>query len=87
MASKNVQKIDTVKTRKQIKHEKFIQLAEKRMTNTIKNMRLVGNLANKSHYEYTDAEVRKILNALTKELDAVKAKFKDKGADDDSILS
>ncbi len=86
MKEKTVQGPWISKNRKQLKREKFIQLAEKRMTNTIKNMRLVGNLSNKSHYDYTEMDVRKILTTLTKELEALKAKFKDKGSDDDSIF-
>ncbi len=58
-----------------IKQENFRKLAENRVGNAIKNIRLVGNLANKSHYDYTDEQIRKIINTLTKELDAMKVKF------------
>lgn len=57
------------------KREKFVRLAESRVTKTIKDLRLIGNLANKGNYEYSDADVRKIFGALDKELRAAKERF------------
>ena len=64
--------------------EKFIELAEKRVVKTIKDLRLIGNLANRNNYEYSKADADKILSALEKELKAVKSKFAN-GGDDGSI--
>jgi len=47
---------------------KFVELAEKRVTRTIKDIRLAGNLSNKSNYSYTDQDVRKIIRALEAEI-------------------
>jgi hypothetical protein len=57
------------------KREKFVSLATKRVNRTIKDLRLIGNLSNRSAYAYTDEDVKKILRALQREVDAVKARF------------
>ena len=38
-------------------------------------IRVIGKLGNKSHYDYTDADVKKIVGALNREIDALKAKM------------
>jgi hypothetical protein len=59
------------------KLEKFERLAEKRVTEAIKKMRLIGNLANKHNYEYTDEHVKQIIDALEDELRLLKRRFKE----------
>ncbi|HEY8380774.1 MAG TPA: hypothetical protein VIL09_01360 [Microvirga sp.] len=56
---------------------KFVELATKRVNKTIAQMRLVGNLSNRATYEYTDDDARKIVRALQREVDAIKARFGD----------
>ena len=41
--------------------EKFKRLAEQRVTKVLKQIKLVGNLSNRSNYEYSDGDVKKIL--------------------------
>jgi len=53
----------------------FVRLANKRVSNAIKAMQLVGNLSNKSNYDYADDDVAKILKALQDELNACKKRF------------
>jgi hypothetical protein len=62
------------------KRTKFVELAESRTINAIRSIRVIGKLANKSHYEYTDADVKKIIQALFREVDSVKARLTQKGA-------
>lgn len=62
-----------VRTRQ--KREKFIELAEARVNRAIKDLRLIGNLANKSSYEYSEEDARKIFRALQKEIEAAKGRF------------
>lgn len=57
------------------KRKKFVDLAEARVNRAIKDIRLIGNLANKSAYEYGDEDARKIFRALQKELDSSKSRF------------
>ena len=42
-------------------HKKFKELAEKRVNRAIKDLQLIGNLANKSNYSYTEADAKKSL--------------------------
>jgi hypothetical protein len=53
----------------------FRRLAEKRVTNLIKHLRLIGNLANKKNYIYTDSEVQQMFKAIEDELLLTKRKF------------
>lgn len=61
------------------KREKFVHLAEARVNKTLKDLQLVGNISNRSAYEFTDADVRKIFSALQKGLESAKARFSREG--------
>lgn len=58
------------------KREKFVDLAEKRTINAIKAIRIIGKLGNRSAYEYDDEDVKKIIKALTDEVEALKTRMK-----------
>ena len=58
--------------------ERFVILAEKRVNRAIKDIKLIGNLSNRSNYSYTDGEADKILKALESELKNLKFLFKRK---------
>lgn len=60
------------------KRDKFVELAEKRVNNTLKNIQLIGNLANTSNYDYTEEDVRKIFKAIKDEISMCEIKFKNK---------
>ena len=55
--------------------EKFRKLAINRVNRSIKLLRLVGNLANRSHYKFSTIDAKKITDALTREVQAIKSKF------------
>lgn len=55
--------------------EKFVKLAQSRVNKTIKDIQLIGNLSNRSNYDYTEEDVAKIFRALTDELTACKKRF------------
>jgi ABC-type Fe3+-hydroxamate transport system substrate-binding protein len=59
------------------KKEKFERLAEKRMSDVIKKMRLIGNLSNQNNYEYSDLQVKQIIDSLEQEIKIIKNRFKD----------
>ncbi len=63
--------------------EKFVELAEKSVQKTIKSMRLIGNLSNKTNYSYEDADLKKIFSTLRRELDLVKKKFDTSSSEED----
>ncbi len=58
---------------------KFVQLAERRVGNAIKQIRLIGNLSNKGNYSYNPKDVDKIVTALNREVRAMKSRFDDGG--------
>lgn len=60
------------------KREKFVQLAESRTSNAIRAIRVIGKLGNKSHYDYDDSDVKKIVGALNREIEALKARMGEK---------
>ena len=61
------------------KKEKFVRLAENRTNKVLEMIRLIGNLANRSVYDYTDADVEKIFNAIEMETALAKKQFTDIG--------
>jgi hypothetical protein len=60
------------------KRAKFVALAENRTVNAIRAIRVIGKLGNRSHYEYTEADVKKIIGSLSKEVDALKVRLTQK---------
>ena len=59
--------------------DKFVELAEKRVTRALKDIKLIGNLSNRSNYAYTEQDVKKITSALKKAVDEMRARFDAKG--------
>jgi hypothetical protein len=57
------------------KREKFVALAESRTRTAIKAIRTIAKLGNRNAYEYTEADVKRIAAALSKEIDALKARM------------
>ena len=57
------------------KRQKFVDLAEARVNKALKDIQLIGNLSNRSAYEFEDADVRKIFGALQSGLNTAKARF------------
>lgn len=64
-----------VATKTQSKHEKFRALAESRTNKAIDAISRIGNLSNRSQYEWEDAEVRKVLKAMRDAVAEVEARF------------
>jgi hypothetical protein len=59
-----------------LKRQKFVDLAEARVSRALLAIRVIGNLSNRSTYEYSDEDVRKIVKALSGELEAMQARFR-----------
>ncbi len=60
--------------------KKFIELAEKRVNRALKDIKLIGNLSNKSNYSYTKSDTEKIYKVLKKAVDEMKIRFESSGA-------
>lgn len=63
------------------RREKFVELAEKRVNKALMQIKLIGNLSNRSNYSYTEQDVAKIYKALKKSLDDMKTRFDSKGGE------
>ena len=60
---------------KTAKRVKFIELAEKRVANALKQISLIENLSRKSSYEYGTVDVKKIFDTLEAKIHSAKNKF------------
>jgi hypothetical protein len=60
---------------KMTKREKFVDLAEKRVSKALKDIELIGNLSNRAVYEYSDKDVKQIFVALNRVITEARAKF------------
>ncbi len=67
--------------------ERFVSLVNSRVPAAIRQIRLVGNLANKKNYQYDADEALKIVRALQRELDELKSKFKGEEKSESTIFS
>ncbi len=59
----------------QRKRLNFKKLAERRTNAILERIRILGNLANRSAYEYSENDIRKVFGAIEQELRITKAKF------------
>lgn len=66
-------------TNKRNKRSKFVELANNRVTRAIKDIRLIGNLSNRSAYDYSDEDVKRIVRALQREIDGIRQRFNSGG--------
>jgi len=64
--------------------KKFVELAEKRVNRALKDIKLIGNLSNRSNYSYEDKDAKAIIAALNKAVVEVKARFDRKGDEAES---
>ena len=63
--------------REQTREQRFKRLAEQRVNAVLDKLRLLGQLSNRSNYEYTDAEIEAIFKAIQKDVNATKSKFRE----------
>lgn len=55
--------------------QKFVSLANSRVNRALKDIQLIGNLSNRSNYDYTIEDVNKIFKALNKAIQDCKNRF------------
>ncbi len=53
----------------------FKRLAEARTNEVLRRLKILGNCANRSNYDYAQAEVDKIFGEIEKKIREIKAKF------------
>jgi hypothetical protein len=64
------------------KRDRFVRLAEGRVSNAIRSIRIIGKLGNKAQYEFDEGDIKKIVGALTKEIEAMRARMTERGSKD-----
>jgi hypothetical protein len=72
------------KKNSQAKRKKFRELAESRTNKALIAIARIGNLSNRQHYEFEDAEVRKVTKALREAISEVENQFASLKVKDDS---
>ena len=65
----------TSSSRERRKRDAFKKLAERRTNAILERIRILGNLSNRSAYDYADDDIRKIFSAIDQELRLTRAKF------------
>lgn len=55
--------------------ENFIRIAENRTNKILDLIKLLGNLSNKSYYDFTSKQVDSIFNTIQNELEEQKKRF------------
>lgn len=58
-----------------IKEDRFKRLAQQRTRNILKALKILGNCSNRSSYEYTEEDLKKIFSAIELEVKNTKNKF------------
>ena len=58
------------------KRDRFVRLAEARTAKAMQSIHVIGNLSNRSNYDFTDDDVRKMAKTLHAEVDAMAARFR-----------
>jgi uncharacterized Fe-S cluster-containing protein len=58
-----------------VREERFKRIAEKRVNKLLEDFRLLGNCSNKSNYDYSDEDLKKIISVIDKEFKKLKDKF------------
>lgn len=64
------------------KNDKFVRIAEGRMTKLLSWIRKLDNLSNRGNYEYTDEQVEQMFSAIEEELVEVKSHFLKSGKEE-----
>lgn len=80
MNQSTARSVAEIRTATRDKRAKFVELAERRTVNAIRAIRVIGKLGNPFAYDYTEADVKRIAAALSKEVDDLRLKMMKKGS-------
>ncbi len=62
-------------SRRDLNHERFQRVAERRTNQVIEKLRVLGNCANPYQYEYTEEEAERMLAAIEGEVQRIRSLF------------
>ncbi|MBV8391060.1 MAG: hypothetical protein JO080_14740 [Mucilaginibacter sp.] len=60
---------------KNLKQERFKTVAGRRVQKVLDDLEILANCANKATYEYTDADVKKMMKAINDKVQSLKSAF------------
>lgn len=63
----------------EIKRDRFVRVAQKRVCKVLENLDALGNCANTTNYSYTQTEAHKIFEAITTKVDEIEKLFAGQG--------
>ena len=66
--------------------DKFVELAQKRVSRVVKDIRLIGNLSNRTNYSYEDDDVKKIVSTLKSEISRLQKRFETSVSENDDTF-
>jgi hypothetical protein len=61
------------------KRDNFVRLAQARTKNAIRAIRIIGKLGNRNAYEYSETDVKRIVAALNREVEAMRNRMSQTG--------
>jgi hypothetical protein len=61
---------------KETKADRFARIGERRVNDVLRALRLLGNLADRHNYDYTEEQATSILRAVDDEYRTLRSKFK-----------
>jgi hypothetical protein len=59
------------------KRNRFEKVAQKRVQFILDKLELLGNCSNRSNYNYTEADVKKMFNVMKEKMKQVEVRFQD----------
>lgn len=62
--------------RQETRNERFKRLANARMNKCLKQLQLIENLSNRSNYDWSEEEAKKIVATLKQSVASIEMKFK-----------
>jgi hypothetical protein len=67
--------------RQELKRERFKRVAQRRTQRVLRAMRLLANCGNRASYSYSEADAKKIFDALEREMERTRLRFADSRED------
>ena len=58
-----------------IRRDRFVRIAEKRVNKVLDNLDSLGRCSNKSNYQYSDKDVKKIFGEIDKKIKEIKVLY------------
>ena len=58
------------------RRDRFLEIAQRRTRQILRDLRLLGNCGNTGAYEYNEAEIQKIFAAIEQELAKTRSRFR-----------